>query len=134
MAFWRATLRHSEKNLLWSVFRSRNIGQNLSGWARCGQLAPISSDYPLFNRIYSVTGCSLPIQNSPWLKYFSSSSPEDSIEPWDISTLDLARLVSNAGTEEGNGVRLVDVREPEELIESGQIPGAINIPREGLIL
>lgn len=68
-----------------------------------------------------------------WQRYLSASSDEGSEEvlQWfDIDTPEFTRIV--ASYQEGKttvaAVSLIDVREPEELVESGQVPGTINIP------
>lgn len=64
-----------------------------------------------------------------------SKKEEASLQWYDIDTLEFANIVHDYL--EGKTVdtlRLIDVREPEELVEDGQIPGTINIPRENAIL
>ena len=56
-----------------------------------------------------------------------SGREEDCHQWYDIDTLDFVEMVkkSQAGAEH---LQLFDVREPEELQETGEIPGSINIP------
>ncbi len=54
---------------------------------------------------------------------------EDDGRSWrDIDTAEFVRIVQ-ISYQEGSDRLIVDVREPEELEESGIIPGSINIPR-----
>lgn len=59
-------------------------------------------------------------------------SKEESLKWYDIDTPEFAKIV--AGYQEGKttaaNLSLIDVREPEELTESGRVPGTINIPRK----
>lgn len=64
-----------------------------------------------------------------WQRYFGSCGGE---EDRDVDTSEFVQIVSNH-KEAASNLRLIDVREPEELVESGQIPGAINIPRKRMI-
>lgn len=60
-----------------------------------------------------------------WQRYFGSYGGE---EDRDVDTSEYVQIVSNH--KEAANLKLIDVREPEELVESGKIPGAINIPRK----
>ncbi len=57
------------------------------------------------------------------LKYHTALSYSSASQfSTEVGTVELQRLM------DANDVQLIDVREPNELIESGQIPSAINIP------
>lgn len=64
------------------------------------------------------------------LKYLSVGSDEGEDErSWrDIDTAEFVQIVHESSKKETN-ILIVDVREPEELVESGLIPGSVNIPR-----
>jgi rhodanese-related sulfurtransferase len=58
---------------------------------------------------------------------YSSGSDEEEeacLQWYDIDTQEFVQLV------EGEKLQLFDVREPEELEETGIIPGAVNLPRK----
>lgn len=73
-----------------------------------------------------------PHQKSPshlaWKKWFSSEGAGGGSEARDIDTADFAKLVADIS--KGGNYAIIDIREPEELVESGQIPGVVNIPRK----
>lgn len=69
-----------------------------------------------------------------WQRYYLSTSvgqdgEEGKEHKWyDIDTPEFVQIVrEHKGGEER---LIIDVREPEELTESGQIPGTVNIPRK----
>ena len=78
----------------------------------------------------------LPFWSSEWSRrcFSSEGTEEEQGKPAQCDTIDtpdFVKLVTNL--QKGRcriDTRLIDVREPEELIESGRIPGAINIPRK----
>ena len=58
---------------------------------------------------------------------YSSSEDEEGdkcLQWYDIDTHEFVQLV------DGEKIQLFDVREPEELEETGIIPGAVNLPRK----
>ncbi len=55
--------------------------------------------------------------------------PSESLNEYDIDTTEYVELVATYLEGGLTSAMLIDVREPEELVESGQIPGTINIPR-----
>lgn len=64
-------------------------------------------------------------------RFLSQSGDESEELRWyDIDTPEYVELVSENQKRETAVVRLIDVREPEELAESGEIPGTTNIPRK----
>lgn len=74
-----------------------------------------------------------------WQRYLSASSDEGSEEVlqwYDIDTLEFSRIVASyqEGKTTAATLSLIDVREPEELAESGQVPGTINIPRKRITM
>ena len=77
---------------------------------------------------YSSTLCS----TSPeWHRFLSSATESnETLNEYDIDTKEYVSLVASYLEEEAANMILIDVREPEELVESGQIPGTINIPRK----
>lgn len=60
--------------------------------------------------------------------YSSSDEEEECLQWYDIDTREFVELV------EGEKLQLFDVREPEELEETGIIPGAINLPRKQTLI
>lgn len=57
------------------------------------------------------------------MKCFSSGSEEEKERAWsDIGTEELKEMLGN------KDIQLIDVREPEELLDLGRIPSSINIP------
>ena len=64
-------------------------------------------------------------------KSFSSSEKDTDLSSLEVDFSEFAEMVrSQQSGEDGRKKRLVvDVREPEELVESGEISGTINIPR-----
>ena len=85
------------------------------------------------------------IQRVSFQRYLSSSSSsssssgsvsdggddeyDETLSWYDIDTPEFVQLVTEYQEGKRKNVLLVDVREPEELNESGVIPGTINIPR-----
>lgn len=59
-----------------------------------------------------------------------STSGEEGDGQHNIDTPEFVKLVADHQKRLDMNLRLIDVREPEELVESGEIPGTINIPRE----
>ncbi len=57
------------------------------------------------------------------------STKESELNWFDVDTAEYVGLVADFMEGKRPDVILIDVREPEELAESGQVPGAINIPR-----
>lgn len=51
---------------------------------------------------------------------------------YDVDTPEFSKIVTSyqEGKATAAEVTLIDVRQPEELVESGKIPGTINIPRK----
>lgn len=89
----------------------------------------------LYNRsALAVSGSRPRVKNSQrgslCSKYLSVESGEGEDErSWrDIDTAEFVQIVQDSSQKEANRL-IVDVREPEELVESGLIPGSINIPR-----
>ena len=65
-------------------------------------------------------------RSSNQTRRFTSSSGEEECLNWhDVDTQELVELLKGKET-----LQLFDVREPEELTESGIIPGAVNLPRK----
>ena len=58
----------------------------------------------------------------------------DNLKWYDVDTPEFVELVAKHQEGRGGDLQMIDVREPEELEESGKIPGTINIPRNGLLL
>ena len=57
------------------------------------------------------------------MKCFSSGSEEEKERAWsDIGTEELKEMLGN------KDIQLIDVREPQELLDLGRIPSSINIP------
>ena len=64
-----------------------------------------------------------------WRTYLSTNVGGDDGDNWyDMDTPEFVQIVKEHQAGGGNSL-IVDVREPQELVESGQIPGTINIPR-----
>lgn len=75
-----------------------------------------------------------PNLNPPSARSFSTHNGEEKgHQLYDINTEDFVKLVKQ--NQEGlEGLQLIDVREPEELEETGKIPGSINIPCRSVFL
>ena len=58
----------------------------------------------------------------------SVQDPEAKAKKLVITFDELTAALAQAGQGGAAGVRLVDVREPKEIEETGRLPGAINIP------
>ena len=94
-----------------------------SHWTRQSCLA---SDLLELHHTAKYTGRRVPPAPIRPLTSGSSSDEEEEacLQWYDIDTHEFVELV------EGEKLQLFDVREPEELEESGIIPGAINLPRK----
>lgn len=95
-----------------------------SHWTRQSCLA---SDLLELHHTAKYTGRQVPARAPirPLTSGFSSDEEEEACLQWyDIDTREFVELV------EGEKLQLFDVREPEELEETGIIPGAINLPRK----
>jgi 3-mercaptopyruvate sulfurtransferase SseA len=66
-----------------------------------------------------------------WQRYLSTGYEEE-LKWYDVDTPEFARIVTSyqVGSTTAADVSLIDVRQPEELMESGKIPGTVNIPRK----
>ena len=129
-----AVLRHLRRDLR----LSRSISGSSGLWGkreRYPQTQPIGSLGAVRPHFTSTSIYKQPIPLFPCLRfhrYLSTSSEEGSEEGlkwYDIDTSEFAKIVASyqAGT---TTVSLIDVRQPEELAESGKVPGTINIPRK----
>ena len=95
-----------------------------SHWTRQSCLA---SDLLELHHTARYTGRPAPAPSRPLTSGYSSSDEEEECLQWyDIDTPEFVQLV------DGEKLQLFDVREPEELEETGIIPGAINLPRKQL--
>ena len=93
-----------------------------SHWTRQSCLA---SDLLELHHTAKYTGRPAPAPSRPLTSGYSSSDEEEECLQWyDIDTPEFVQLV------DGEQLQLFDVREPEELEETGIIPGAINLPRK----
>ena len=94
-----------------------------SHWTRQSCLA---SDLLELHHTAKYTG--RPVPSRPLSSGYSSDSSDDEepncLQWYDIDTEEFVDLVDKAN------MQLFDVREPEELEETGIIPGAVNLPRE----
>lgn len=83
-------------------------------------LTPIFTPNPTQAQIFSSYNILRPVTNC----WFSTDAEEEA-RPWtDIGTQELLDMLDD------DDIQLIDVREPEELVESGCIPTSINVPRE----
>ena len=97
-----------------------------SHWTRQSCLA---SDLLELHHTAKYTGRRVPVPPPAPIRPLTSGSSSDEEEEaclqwYDIDTHEFVELV------EGEKLQLFDVREPEELEETGIIPGAINLPRK----
>lgn len=112
-----------------------------SGLLKGGEKYPQTQPRSLFSatgpHLPATSVCKRPFSLSPsprFHRYLSTSSgegAEEELKWYDIDTPEFARIVASyeAGTKAAD-VSLIDVRQPEELSESGKVPGTINIPRK----
>lgn len=94
-----------------------------SHWTRQSCLA---SDLLELHHTAKYTGRPAPAPSRPLTS--GSDEEEECLQWYDIDTREFVQLV------DGEKLQLFDVREPEELEETGIIPGAINLPRKQLFL
>lgn len=82
----------------------------------------IASDLMELHHTAKFTG--RPVPSRPLSSGYSSDEEgEECVHWYDIDTHEFVQLV------DGKEMQLFDVREPEELEETGIIPGAVNLPR-----
>jgi len=69
-----------------------------------------------------------------WKCFSDSSSEKEDPNSLEVDLSEFAEMVKSQqnGGDRSEERLVVDVREPEELVESGGIPGAINIPRNNV--
>ena len=121
---------------------SRGTGEGgLSSLTTCGisnwmkfpsaTVTPSTADLPHQVRRFSDSHKQTPpddgVANTYGL-YGSVQEIEREIQWFDVDTDELVELLASGD------IQLFDVREPEELVETGQIPGAINLPRMYIII
>lgn len=63
-------------------------------------------------------------------RYLSTEGEERVLQWYDIDTQEFVKIVADHQEGKTAALLLVDVREPEELEESGKVPGTVNIPRK----
>lgn len=90
-----------------------------SHWTRQTCLA---SDLLDLHHTAKFTGRSVPSRSLS--SGYSSDEEEECLQWHDIDTEEFVQLVA------GEEMQLFDVREPEELEETGIVPGAVNLPRK----
>ena len=95
-----------------------------------GERAVASGTTSPFSYLTSHGSINRSVKPLGWYRFLSSGEDSaESLTEYDIDTLEYVDLVSTFIEGKAANTILIDVREPEELVESGQIPGTVNIPR-----